>query len=462
MQKKKTAVQGPSRARRGPRNKRFAGAGYHGVGATTGLSKSQLGPPLSYNMEVPYTEECLGSVASAGSTFTNTTYIINPANNVTFPWLSGIAAKFEKYRFRKLHFKFVSTSADAVGSTNTALGSVLLNTNYDVLDSAFANQVQMEDYGGAAEDKPAEHQVHVVDTAGRRGGDAGARFNLVSAAQTAATEPYPTNSSAHDYDLGLFQIATVGQQAVSTLGRLYVCYQVQLIRRKIDTPLGQSILASHLASAPVHSAAAAGSAFLGTSGGVLRAGSNIAVVATSNTFTLPIAGRMLVAALWNGDTIAAVPTFSVGSNITAVATLLGNALAGQSSVGTDGLGDTTAWRLAVYDVATAGSAAANTITVTGLTGMTAGDADIYVAQISSGLTSTQHSSHVLHDELQELRDAVAELQRSRRTCDSDFEEDDRKSSDRRFPTPSPSPAPLSQSTLGLIGELIARKSNSSK
>jgi hypothetical protein len=67
-----------------------------------------------------------------GSTaFTNTSFNINPSNALLFPWLSNIAANFSEYRFKNLRFCFNSTSANALNSTNTALGQVIMTTNYN-------------------------------------------------------------------------------------------------------------------------------------------------------------------------------------------------------------------------------------------------------------------------------------------------------------------------------------------
>lgn len=399
----KLALSQPRRPRaraKRPRKNAQNAASYRGVGSTIGLKRSQLSPPLTYNMRVPYTEECIGAVSSPGAAFTNSSFVINPANATTFPWLSTIAAKFEKYKFNKLMFKLVSSSADAVGSTNTALGTVILNTNYDVLDSAFATQTQMEDYGGAAEDKPAEHQTHSVDCKGRRGGFDGYRFNLPSAGTSSGSVSYPTNSSAHDYDLGLFQIATVGQQAASTIGRLYVCYQVDLMRRKVDTPLGQSLLSAHIVENPAATAAAAGSAFLGTSGGSLRAGSLIPCVTTGNTFTLPLVGRFVVAWGFIGSATA-VPTFTPGSAIASVTICSDSSTAGYSTAD----GASKASGLLVFDVSTAGTGAANTVTIAGLTALASGKADIFITQVSSGLLASRR------DDTQPTDKRLADLER---------------------------------------------------
>ena len=56
-------------------------------------------------------------------------YLINAANPKTFPWLSQIAANYEQYDIEGMVF-----SADALNSTKTALGTVMMATQYDVLD----------------------------------------------------------------------------------------------------------------------------------------------------------------------------------------------------------------------------------------------------------------------------------------------------------------------------------------
>lgn len=52
-------------------------------------------------------------------------YDINPANAVLFPWLSGVASSFEKYRFERLTFELVPRNP------STATGAVYLAVDYD-------------------------------------------------------------------------------------------------------------------------------------------------------------------------------------------------------------------------------------------------------------------------------------------------------------------------------------------
>jgi len=232
---------------------------------------------ISQVTPIPYREECLGPISTSVA-FALQSFILNPGNSITFPWLAGIASRYEYYRFKKLSLKLVSTSANAVGSTNTALGSILLNTNYDVLDPTFASQEEMEGYGGGklhSEAAPDKNQVHHIEANGIKGGVAsGWRYVLLSAATTAATQPYPASSSAHDYDIGLMQAASVGVQAASVAGRLYVCYEVELATPKLvpGSPLGATAhfssiaptTANNFAGAVLQSGATLGGVTLGT------------------------------------------------------------------------------------------------------------------------------------------------------------------------------------------------------
>lgn len=61
-------------------------------------------------------------VTGAAGTFNYSTWQLNPGQKSLFPWLAGIASNFESYKFHGLVFEYKSMSADALNSTNTALG----------------------------------------------------------------------------------------------------------------------------------------------------------------------------------------------------------------------------------------------------------------------------------------------------------------------------------------------------
>lgn len=64
-------------------------------------------------------------------------YDINPGNTVMFPWLSSIAKNYEKYRFTKLSFKFVSSCA------TTTDGRYYVSVDYDWDDNVPTTKQEM-------------------------------------------------------------------------------------------------------------------------------------------------------------------------------------------------------------------------------------------------------------------------------------------------------------------------------
>ena len=102
--------------------------------------------------------EYLGDV-NATTAFTLQQYPINPGQQLTFPWLSQVAESFEEYRLRGAIFEFKSLSSDAVlsSATSSALGSVIMATQYDVLDEPFLNKMEMENYEFANSEQTLLH-----------------------------------------------------------------------------------------------------------------------------------------------------------------------------------------------------------------------------------------------------------------------------------------------------------------
>lgn len=171
--------------------------------------------------------------SSTVGAFSVDSYLLNPGNEKTFPWLSQVAANFEQYSLEGCIFEFRSMSADALNSTNTALGSVIIATNYDTLDSNFKSKSEMENYEWGMSTKPSVNMLAPIECAPR---------------QTAITELYilngaaPSGSDLRLYHWGNVQIATVGFQAASVnIGELWVTYQVRLLKPKMFVTLGNEI-----------------------------------------------------------------------------------------------------------------------------------------------------------------------------------------------------------------------------
>lgn len=157
-------------------------------------------------------------------------FLINPANSNTFPWLNQIAANYEQYFIEGLIFEFRSTSADALNSTNTALGSVMMATQYDVADPVFRSKAEMLNYEFSNSTKPSDNCVHMIECAPNQSVLSGL-YTLDGAA--------PSGTDSRLYHLGRFSIATVGFQAANVnIGELHITYQVRLLKPKLYSELG--------------------------------------------------------------------------------------------------------------------------------------------------------------------------------------------------------------------------------
>lgn len=164
--------------------------------------------------------------------FTNTVFDVNPGNKKMFPWLSSVADSYSTYRFNGLVVAYKSTSADAVGSPDTALGRVCMASMYDVMQAPFISMVAMEAHEYSNSNKPAEDSVHGIECA---------KNELVLKDLYVTSPDFAfSDLSAGDerfHNMAKFQFATEGMQQVSQIGELWVTYDVTLLvnREPINT-----------------------------------------------------------------------------------------------------------------------------------------------------------------------------------------------------------------------------------
>lgn len=175
----------------------------------------------------------------ASTPFSLLTLPINPGQISTFPWLSSIAAHFEQYKFRGLLFEFKSLSSDSVLSTATssALGSIVMATQYNALSPPFPNKFVMENYEFANSSKPSISFIHPVECK---------RTDTTIVELYTRTGAPQVNSDLRLYDLGNFSIAAVGMQATSGVaGELWCTYEVEFLKPKIENPTNATDLIDH-------------------------------------------------------------------------------------------------------------------------------------------------------------------------------------------------------------------------
>lgn len=222
------------------------------LGKITGLGdykyqrNSLLGEPLTADA-VPVMHSAKDGVrirhreylqdVSSTVAFSNTSYAIQPGITSSFPFLSALAQNFEQYRVEGMIYEFVSTSADALNSTNTALGTVIMAAEYNAAAPAYVNKQQMENSMWAVSTKPSCSMLMPVECA--------PQLNTLSnlyVRTLGSTTSQPINFT----DLGTFQIATVGSQAAAVIGELWVSYDIVLLKPQVSSGLALTAKTSHL------------------------------------------------------------------------------------------------------------------------------------------------------------------------------------------------------------------------
>lgn len=158
--------------------------------------------------------------------FVCSSYDLQPGNSVLFPWLSNIVQNYEQYRFKGLVLEFKSTSANALNSTNTALGTIGIVTQYDVNNPDFTTKQQAENYAGSQAVNPSQSMLHFVECAPRSGvlDKYYIRGNVV-----------PAGEDQKFFDMGKVCLFSQGSQAVANIGELWVSYDIELFMPKQAT-----------------------------------------------------------------------------------------------------------------------------------------------------------------------------------------------------------------------------------
>jgi hypothetical protein len=212
--------------------------------------------------------EYLQDIVSSES-FSSITIPINPGLSTSFPWLSGVAANFEEYILHGLVFEFKTTSSDVILSTatSTALGSVIMATQYNSLSPPFTTKLAMENYDFAVSCKPSVSMLHPIEC----------KYSLTPINKLFVRTGTPASGDLRLYDIGVFQCATVGMQANGgTIGELWCTFELELLKPKLYVGLGLTESTDHWVLGSVTNAAP-----LGTTS-TLAVGSTINGTITTN------------------------------------------------------------------------------------------------------------------------------------------------------------------------------------
>lgn len=223
--------------------KALTGFGDYEVASNSLMSPTLGGdPPIikntNNNSHVIHHREYVGDIYASGA-FQNASYPINPGLIGSFPWLAQIADSYEQYKFRGAVMEFKSMCSDAVLSTSAsgALGTVIMSTQYNVLEAPFADKRSMENYEYANSCKPSCSMLHPIEC----------KMSQTSVAELYVRTAGITQGDLRLYDLGTFSIAVQGMQNTlpnQVIGELWCSFEVEFFKPKLLVG-GGALLSDH-------------------------------------------------------------------------------------------------------------------------------------------------------------------------------------------------------------------------
>jgi hypothetical protein len=337
------------------------------------------GPPSFSTADegsVIYHREYIGDVT--GSTaFVNNAYDITPTNSTLFPWLANLAENFQEFDFLGLVMEYKTTSGTAVSSTNTALGTVIMGTQYDVDLPNFASKQEMENTEFSTSCVPFCNMLHPIECK--------PALTLLNKLYIPPGGVVPAGADAHLYNLGKFQIATAGMQAgVTVIGELWVTYQVRLMKPRLVNPGDSDMAIAHFTESPT--ATASNTNVFGTAGAITVFNTSPTTLYSTGLSAVVIStpGKYFVITLMVGGTFTTPTTQILGSSVDSIAGFQHDTISGWTSID---LGSTFCTSCSLVYVSTGGTGASNTITFRGGAGYASGVTDVWIVGLPDGANS---------------------------------------------------------------------------
>ncbi len=308
------------------------------VSAAWGLGKAKWVSPIKGGCLRIQHSELLGN-SSGSVAFAVSSYSLNPGLSNIFPWLSGIANSFEKYRFHKLNIVFRTMKG-----TSTA-GELILAVDFDAADGPPSTKQEMFSYEGAVKCAPWENVMY--------------RCSMQNLSSTDALYTRSTLIAGTDiktYDVGNLMVATEACADTSIIGDVFLEYDVEFF-----TPQFSNSSSVHSGGEKISSVGGSNAAVFGTTQTIT--GTTYAT-ATGTTMTFVVPGEYLVVLYATGTTLAnptrsgtasasylASPTFGTATSAYFVWAVSANA--GQTLIldfsGSASIGGNVITRIAQYD-----------------------------------------------------------------------------------------------------------------
>lgn len=156
-------------------------------------------------------------------------YPLNAGMSSTFPWLSTIAQNYEQWIPHGIVFEFQSTITDTATQTRQ-IGSVIAVTDYDPNDPPYPTKMEALNSAFATETKQSNNLMCGIEC------DISDRPTRILFRRTGTLQ---SGTNLKDYDLGNFQIMTMGgtdptsTSQLQSIGSLYVIYDIEFLKEEI-------------------------------------------------------------------------------------------------------------------------------------------------------------------------------------------------------------------------------------
>lgn len=198
--------------------------------AVTPILKSSISQNSVVISRSEYITDLYSGTGIPATEFKLDSFSVNPGLTTSdggcFSWLPLVASGFQQYKFKQLVFEFRSTSGNAVSSTNSALGTVILAAQYDPTQDDFASKNEALNSQWAVSGGSDKSIMFPVECDPRQMKDKWYDVRL---------SPIKSNQNISLYDIIKLQVATQGlQEENQNLGELWVSYTVELTKFKTN------------------------------------------------------------------------------------------------------------------------------------------------------------------------------------------------------------------------------------
>lgn len=211
---------------------RITGSGDY-IWKTSSNINGSVGRPLAVsNSLVIEREEFITPIVSSATAkgLTIQKFRVNPGNYLTHPWGSAIAGGYESYVPLSAQVLFYSTSGDALNSTDSSLGKVVLAAQYNSYARDWDSFTELENANDSVCGAPSNSLILGLEC----------KKSLRGAQSLYVSSTDPNSAGKGFYDLCDFYVATVGLQGASVrVGDLKIRYRYRLfnpIQRDTEFP----------------------------------------------------------------------------------------------------------------------------------------------------------------------------------------------------------------------------------